>query len=160
MAKKKTVDDLMNEGAEAIKQESGRRKCVSNQSKKSPKLVIKNSPIKKPAQIKQEKEIKKIVEDTKIINSTKEAITSEETDNREIDYTIEETTMYDVNWFYCRVMFIQACNILISPYTYLKEKFKKKIKILSPDNTNINLQAKLIKKAIDNEEWQIFRSDK
>jgi hypothetical protein len=189
---KKSPLNLIQEATEKIKSEptnEGKAKKLSSLIKdlenekietpiptkeKSPKLKIKNSPIKvikKPVTEKQKKDIKKVSEVVKKELPKTVIPEIKEIPKPKIDYTIEETTMYGVNWFYCRKLFIKFCNLLVYPYIYYAAWFNRTFnrpKIIKDlENKNKEMQAKIIRKSIemvspkknDDGEWQDFKPE-
>jgi hypothetical protein len=188
MAKKvtsKAVMDIMIEGAKEVKKEvipekkkelaiktmKKVEKQIKNEEVEAPpkkekvKVEVINSPVK--PKTKTPKELKKLSE--KVKSELPKPETPEDKEDRfkneTIDYTIEETTMYAVNWFYLRTKFIAFCNILIYPYVYYAAWFNRTFnrprilrELQNPDNQNNTLQSKIFRKGIE-KDWKMFKPE-
>lgn len=146
---------------EQVTEEEFAEILAAPKKKKVIKLKIKNPPTPPaPAPASQKLAVKKLVDDVKKEIKTP-VVNVLNIKTPDIDYTIKETTRYDINWFYLKEKFIRFKRWCFTPYTRYTVWFNRIFNTPKKEPVSQKVSDTVIihqKKKVDRPE--IYRSEK
>lgn len=125
-------------------------------------ILDKHFERKKPNKKAKEKLIKQVIKEVKEKEKPVKEIV--EPNNRpKIEFVIEETSYFKINWFYIKTIFVNAKNFIFHPIKFFKNPSAHKIptaQLIKDENESLYEDIKKMDDKVKRDMFEIVRSDK